>query len=280
MMTPGLQSVSLVADAGWAGRLGVAVFDRAGGVGPLRPAQRSPAQDDRLRPASGLPAPLAAGPGPGGGGRWRLPKPSSCGIARTSKPIVVVPNCARTSLYSPRSRPRPDRRPRVARDCPVRLRCWTIPLHNGFPTAPPVPTAVPRGRARFGRSAVVPRRAAAPSHTWVVIRYLAAPRALCFAMHRHRRNPCGYCTVSAAGRSGEGAAGSPAWKPSASGRNEPSPVPPRSLACSATLAADILMAWHGARNDTALPSPTPSPWSDDTSGCSRELLRRPSGTNR
>ena len=53
--------------------LGAAVFDRAGAVGPLRPAQRSPAQDGhRLRPAdAGLSAPVAAGPGPGGG-RWRL----------------------------------------------------------------------------------------------------------------------------------------------------------------------------------------------------------------
>ena len=32
-----------------------------------------------------------------------------------------------------------------ARDCPVPRRCWTIPLHNGFPAAPPVPTAVPPG---------------------------------------------------------------------------------------------------------------------------------------
>ena len=54
--------------------LGAAVFDRAGDVGPLRPAQRPPAQDGhRLRPAdAGLPAPVAAGEGPGGGGRWRL----------------------------------------------------------------------------------------------------------------------------------------------------------------------------------------------------------------
>ena len=53
-----------------------------------------------------------------------------------------------------------------------------------------------------------------------------------------------------------------------------------------TLAADILIdggmaprtaAWY----DKTSPLPTPSPWSDDTSGCSRELLRRPSAsTNR
>ena len=55
-----------------------------------------------------------------------------------------------------------------------------------------------------------------------------------------------------------------------------------------TLAADILIEQRGgmaprtpAWTRPALPSPTPSPWSDDTSGCSRELLCRPSAsTNR
>ena len=56
-----------------------------------------------------------------------------------------------------------------------------------------------------------------------------------------------------------------------------------------TLAADILIEQRGGMaprtaawyDKTALPSPTPSPWSDDTSGCSRELLCRPSAsTNR
>ena len=41
------------------------------------------------------------------------------------------------------------------------------------------------GRARFGRSAVV--WAAAPSHRWVATD--TSPRALCFAMHRHRGGP-------------------------------------------------------------------------------------------
>ena len=57
-----------------------------------------------------------------------------------------------------------------------------------------------------------------------------------------------------------------------------------------TLAADVLIGQQGGMapcaprrgmTKPALPSPTPSPWSDDTSGCSRELLRRPSAsTNR
>ena len=57
-----------------------------------------------------------------------------------------------------------------------------------------------QGRARFGRGAVVPRRAAAPSHT--LGRHQipgGAPRALCFAMHRHRGGtPADTAVVSAA----------------------------------------------------------------------------------
>ena len=56
-----------------------------------------------------------------------------------------------------------------------------------------------------------------------------------------------------------------------------------------TLAADVLIEQRGAMAprttawyDKTSPSfATPSPWSDDTSGCSRELLCRPSAsTNR
>ena len=55
------------------------------------------------------------------------------------------------------------------------------------------------GRARFGRSAVVPRRAAAPSHTLGRQIPCGAPRALCFAMHRHRGGtPADTAVVSAA----------------------------------------------------------------------------------
>ena len=83
---------------------------------------------------------------------------------------------------------------------------------------------------------------------WVVIRYLEEPpRALCFAMHRHRGGTPADTAVVSAAVAGRGDPVSStgqallrscgltwAWKPSASGRNEPSPVPPpRSLACSA-----------------------------------------------
>ena len=43
---------------------------------------------------------------------------------------------------APARRPGQIGRPRVVGARLLR-RCWTIPLHNGFPTAPPVPTAVP-----------------------------------------------------------------------------------------------------------------------------------------
>ena len=76
------------------------------------------------------------------------PSGSSCGIARVCQSrLSSSPNCARTRpCTSPRHRGGPARSGGPgwsARDCPVRRRCWTIPLHNGPPTAPPVPTAVP-----------------------------------------------------------------------------------------------------------------------------------------
>ena len=99
--------------------LGAAVFDRAGGVGPLRPAQRSPAQDGhRLRPAdAGLPA------------RW-LPDRDLVVVAdggyakreflrhcqSMSKPIVVVTKLRKdASRYQPAPPRRPGQigRPRV-----------------------------------------------------------------------------------------------------------------------------------------------------------------------
>ena len=192
--------------------LGAAVFDRAGGVGPLRPAQRSPAQDGhRLRPAdAGLPAPLAAGPGPGGGGRWRL---RQAGVPAALPEYVKArlsssPNCARTHpCTSPRHRGGPARSGGPgwsARDCPVPRRCWTIPLHNGFPTAPPVPTAVPpwSSSLRAWRCGTTAGRRAFPyvgssSDTW---RSAAGPM-LCYAP-TPRRNPCGYCSgICCGGRS-------------------------------------------------------------------------------
>ena len=64
-----------------------------------------------------------------------------------------------------------------ARDCPVPRRCWTIPLHNGFPTAPPVPTAVPPGSSslRAWRCGTTAGRRRLPIR-WVVIRYLEERR--------------------------------------------------------------------------------------------------------
>ena len=123
--------------------LSAAVFDRAGGVGPLRPAQRPPAQDGhRLRPAdAGLPAPLAAGPGPGGGGRWRLRQAgvpaalpghveARCRRHQTAQGRVPVPARATAAARPDRAAPGWSER-----DCPVPLRCWTILLPNG----PPLP---------------------------------------------------------------------------------------------------------------------------------------------
>ena len=98
------------------------------------------------------------------------PSASSCGIARVCQSrLSSSPNCARTRpCTSPRQRGGPARSGGPgwsARDCPVPRRCWTIPLHNGFPTRHRFRRQYHHGRARFGRSAVVPRRAAAPSHT-------------------------------------------------------------------------------------------------------------------
>ena len=114
--------------------LGAAVFDRAGGVGPLRPAQRSPAQDvHRLRPAdAGLPAPAGGRPhrerlrGGGDGGADRdLVVVADGGYAKReflrhcqsmSKPIVVVTKLRKdASLYQPAPPRRPGQigRPRV-----------------------------------------------------------------------------------------------------------------------------------------------------------------------
>ena len=211
VMTPGLQWVSLMllTRIGWAGRhWALPFFDRAGDVGPLRPAQRSPAQDGhRLRPAdAGLPAPLAAGPGPGGGGRWRLREArvpaalpeyvkADCRRHQTAQGRVPVP--ARASAAARPDRAAPGGRRAIAQS------------HGGAGRSRYTMDPLPRhrfrrqyrhGRARFGRGAVVPRRAAAPSHT--LGRHQipgGAPRALCFAMHRHRGGtPADTAVVSAA----------------------------------------------------------------------------------
>ena len=131
-----------------------------------------------------------------------------------SKPIVVVTKLRKdASLYQPAPARRPGQigRPRVvgARlpsptavlDDPATQ--WTPYRATG--SGHPLPRHRFRrqyrhGRARFGRGAVVPRRAAASSHT--LGRHQipgGAPRALCFAMHRHRGGtPADTAVVSAA----------------------------------------------------------------------------------
>ena len=109
-----------------------------------------------------------------------------------SKPIVVVTKLRKdASRYQPAPPRRPGQigRPRVVG---ARLPSPTAVLDDPATQWTPLPRhrfrrQYRQGRARFGRSAVVPRRAAAPSHT--LGRHQipgGAPRPLCFAMHRHR----------------------------------------------------------------------------------------------
>ncbi len=149
-----------------------------------------------------------------------------------SKPIVVVTKLRKdASRYQPAPARRPGQigRPRVVG---ARLPSPTAVLDD--PATQWIPyrmDPLPRhrfrrqyrqGRARFGRGAVVPRRAAAPSHT--LGRHQipgGAPRALCFAMHRHRGGTAADTAVVSAALAGRGdlcgAAGSP-------GRGNPAPV--------------------------------------------------------
>ena len=122
-----------------------------------------------------------------------------------SKPIVVVTKLRKdASLYQPG----PPRRPgQIGR--PLGGRRAIAQSHGGAGRSRYPMDPLPRhrfrrqyrhGRADFGRGAVVPRRAAAPSHT--LGRHQipgGAPRALCFAMHRHRGGtPADTAVVSAA----------------------------------------------------------------------------------
>ena len=126
-----------------------------------------------------------------------------------SKPIVVVTKLRKdASLYQPA----PPRRPRPDRAAPGGRRA-TAQSHGGAGRSRYTMDSLPRhrvrrqyrhGRARFGRSAVVPRRAAAPSHTFGsssdTWRSAAGPM-LCYAP-TPRRNPCGYCSgICCGGRS-------------------------------------------------------------------------------
>ena len=155
VMTPGLQWVSLMllTRIGWAGRHWALPFLTALVVSARYDRRKGPAPDGhRLRPAdAGLPAPLAAGEGPGGGGRWRLRQAR----VPAALPEYVKADCrrhqtaqGRVPVPAPRHRGGPARSGGPgwsARDCPVPRRCWTIPLPNGPPAVPPVPTAVPPG---------------------------------------------------------------------------------------------------------------------------------------
>ena len=126
-----------------------------------------------------------------------------------SKPIVVVTKLRKdASLYQPAPPRRPSQigRPRVVG---ARLPSPTAVLDDPATQWTPLPCHRFRrqyrhGRARFGRSAVVPRRAAAPSHTLgrrqIPARSAAGPM-LCYAP-TSRRNPCGYCSgICCGGRS-------------------------------------------------------------------------------
>ena len=125
-----------------------------------------------------------------------------------SKPIVVVtaqggiPVPARASAAARPDRAAPGGRSAIAQS------------HGGAGRSRYTMDPLPRhrfrrqyrhGRARFGRGAVVPRRAAAPSHT-LGRRQIpgGAPRALCFAMHRHRGGTAADTAVVSAAVAGRG----------------------------------------------------------------------------
>ena len=122
-----------------------------------------------------------------------------------SKPIVVVTKLRKdASRYQPAPPRRPGQigRPRVVG---ARLPSPTAVLDASRYPMDSLPChrfrrQYRQGRARFGRGAVVPRRHAAPSHK--LGRHQipgGAPRALCFAMHRHRGGtPADTAVVSAA----------------------------------------------------------------------------------
>ena len=225
-MTPGLQWVSLMADAYRVGgsTLGAAVFDRAGDVGPLRsPTTCWSACAGGCRRGTWWWWPMAA-----------TPSGSSCGIV--SKPIVVVTKLRKdASLTTATAAARPDRAaPGSARDCPVPLRYWTIPLP---PTAPPGPTAVPPWSSlRAWRCGTTAGRRAFPyvGSSSDTCRSAAGPM-LCYAP-TSRRNPCTAVLlrwqVPLRGPTW-------AWK-RASGRNV-------ATTPASALAADLRTAWrHGA----------------------------------
>ena len=139
--------MSLMADAYRVGGsiLGAAVFDRAGGVGPLTGAKVAGTRrftdyaQQMLVCLRGCRT-----------GRWWPMAATPSAILRhcqnMSKPIVVVTKLRKDAwVYQPAPPRRPGQigRPRVVgARCPVPRRgSGRLPLPNGFPTAPP--TAVP-----------------------------------------------------------------------------------------------------------------------------------------
>ena len=209
VMTPGLQWVSLMllTRIGWAGRHWALPFLTALVVSARydrRKGRRHQTVTDyaqqmlvcrrRWLPERDLVVvPMAA-----------TPSASSGGTARVCQSRLFVTKLRKdASRTSPRHRGGPARSGGPgwsARDCPVPRRTGrsrytmdSLPRHR-------FRRQYRHGRARFGRSAVVPRRAAAPSHT--LGRHQipgGAPRALCFAMHRHRGGtPADIAVVSAA----------------------------------------------------------------------------------
>ena len=213
-MTPGLQWVSLLllTRIGWAGRHWALPFLTALVVSARydrRKGRRHKTVTDYaqqmlvclrrwLRTGTWWWWPMAA-----------TPSASSCGIARvcqsrlSSSPTAQgrVPVPARATAAA-----RPDRA------APAGRRAIAQP-HGGAGRSRYTMDSLPRHRfrrqyamvePRFGRGAVVPRRAAAPSHT--LGRHQipgGAPRApmLCYAP-TPRRNPCGYCSgICCGGRS-------------------------------------------------------------------------------
>ena len=153
VMTPGLQWVSLMllTRIGWAGRHWALPFLTALVVSARYDRRKGLRHKTVTDYAQQCWSACAGGCRRGTWWWWPMaatPSASSCGIARVCQSrLSSSPNCARTRPgTSPRHRGGPARSGGPgwsARDCPVPRRCWTIPLHNGFPTAPPVPTAVP-----------------------------------------------------------------------------------------------------------------------------------------
>ena len=193
---------------GWAGRHWALVFDRAGGVGPLRPAQRSPAQTftdyaqqmlvclRRWLPERDLVV-----------GRWRLRQAR----VPAALPEYVKADCRRHQTAQGRV-PVPARATAAAR--PDRAapggRRATAQSHGGAGRSRYTMDSLPRHRFRRQYRVELASGVALWYHggpprlpiRWVHQIPGGAPRALALAP-TPRRNPCGYCSGSC-GRSRSG----------------------------------------------------------------------------